>query len=77
MKAAVCYEFGKPLIIEDVNIDEPHKRKWNGSHRWHTSLLFYDSDGRFKALFCAEPNEPYTYIGIVKPKGITYFVVRD
>jgi S-(hydroxymethyl)glutathione dehydrogenase / alcohol dehydrogenase len=25
MKAAVCYEFGKPLVIEDVEIDPPHK----------------------------------------------------
>jgi S-(hydroxymethyl)glutathione dehydrogenase/alcohol dehydrogenase len=23
MKAAVCYEFGKPLVVEDVNIDPP------------------------------------------------------
>jgi Zn-dependent alcohol dehydrogenase len=25
MKAAICYEFGKPLVIEDVTIDEPGK----------------------------------------------------
>ena len=23
MKAAVCYEFGKPLIVEDVTLDAP------------------------------------------------------
>ncbi|MEZ4560765.1 MAG: hypothetical protein R3A10_19455 [Caldilineaceae bacterium] len=23
MKAAVCYEFGKPLVIEDVTLDPP------------------------------------------------------
>jgi S-(hydroxymethyl)glutathione dehydrogenase/alcohol dehydrogenase len=23
MKAAVCYEFGKPLVIEDVSLDPP------------------------------------------------------
>jgi Zn-dependent alcohol dehydrogenase len=23
MKAAVCYEFGKPLVVEDINIDPP------------------------------------------------------
>ena len=23
MKAAVCYEFGKPLIVEEVEIDPP------------------------------------------------------
>ena len=23
MKAAVCYEFGRPLVIEDVDIDSP------------------------------------------------------
>ena len=23
MKAAVCYEFGKPLVVEDIEIDEP------------------------------------------------------
>jgi Zn-dependent alcohol dehydrogenase len=25
MKAAVCYEFGKPLVIEDLDIDAPRK----------------------------------------------------
>ena len=25
MKAAVCYEFGKPLIVEEVDIDSPQK----------------------------------------------------
>lgn len=25
MKAAVCYEFGKPLVVEEVDIDHPHK----------------------------------------------------
>ncbi len=25
MKAAVCYEFGKPLVVEEVNIDPPQK----------------------------------------------------
>jgi len=25
MKAAVCYEFGKPLVVEDVEIDSPQK----------------------------------------------------
>jgi len=25
MKAAVCYEFGKPLVVEDIEIDSPHK----------------------------------------------------
>jgi S-(hydroxymethyl)glutathione dehydrogenase/alcohol dehydrogenase len=25
MKAAVCYEFGKPLVIEEVNLDPPGK----------------------------------------------------
>ena len=25
MKAAVCYEFGKPLVVEDVNIEPPGK----------------------------------------------------
>jgi Zn-dependent alcohol dehydrogenase len=23
LKAAVCYEFGKPLVIEDINLDPP------------------------------------------------------
>ena len=23
MKAAVCYEFGKPLVVEDITIDPP------------------------------------------------------
>jgi NDMA-dependent alcohol dehydrogenase len=25
MKAAVCYEFGKPLVVEDVDLDPPQK----------------------------------------------------
>ena len=25
MKAAVCYELGKPLVVEDINIDPPQK----------------------------------------------------
>jgi S-(hydroxymethyl)glutathione dehydrogenase / alcohol dehydrogenase len=25
MKAAVCYEFGKPLVVEELNIDPPRK----------------------------------------------------
>ena len=25
MKAAICYEFGKPLVVEEVNIDPPQK----------------------------------------------------
>ena len=25
MKAAICYEFGKPLVIEEVDLDPPGK----------------------------------------------------
>ena len=25
MKAAVCYEFGKPLVVEEIEIDPPKK----------------------------------------------------
>jgi S-(hydroxymethyl)glutathione dehydrogenase/alcohol dehydrogenase len=25
MRAAVCYEFGKPLVVEEINIDSPQK----------------------------------------------------
>jgi len=25
LKAAICYEFGKPLVVEDINIDAPKK----------------------------------------------------
>ena len=25
MKAAVCYEFGKPLVVEEIDINPPHK----------------------------------------------------
>ena len=25
MKAAVCYEFGQPLVVEDVEIEAPHR----------------------------------------------------
>lgn len=25
MKAAICYEFGQPLVVEEVEIDEPHE----------------------------------------------------
>ena len=24
MKAAICYEFGKPVVVEEVDIDPPH-----------------------------------------------------
>ncbi|MFC1953171.1 Zn-dependent alcohol dehydrogenase [Chloroflexota bacterium] len=27
MKAAICYEFGKPLVIEDIDIDPPQGRE--------------------------------------------------
>ena len=27
MKAAVCYEFGKPLVVEDVEIDSPGRNE--------------------------------------------------
>ena len=27
MKAAVCYEFGKPLAIEEVNLEPPRKNE--------------------------------------------------
>jgi len=27
MKAAICYEFGKPLIVEEIDIDPPRKDK--------------------------------------------------
>ncbi len=27
MKAAICYEYGKPLIIEEVNLDSPKKNE--------------------------------------------------
>ena len=25
MKAAVCYEFGKPLVVEEIDIDPPQE----------------------------------------------------
>ena len=31
MKAAICYEFGKPLVIEEINIDPPKIGEVKGS----------------------------------------------
>ncbi len=46
MKAAVCYEFGRPLVIEDVEIDDPQRDevrvKVHACAICHTDILYMD-----------------------------------
>ena len=57
MKAAVCYEFGKPLVIEDVEIDEPRHgevriRVW-ACAICHSDVLYIDGawGGKLPAIY--------------------------
>ena len=38
MKAAVCYEFGKPLVIEELTMRAPDARRGEGQGRRHGHL---------------------------------------
>lgn len=46
MKAAVCYEFGKPLVIEDIILDPPHgnevRVKLSACAICHSDVLYMD-----------------------------------
>ena len=48
MKAAVCNEFGKPLIVEDVEIDKPGKRevkiRMDATAICHSDIHFLNGD---------------------------------
>ena len=57
MKAAVCYEFGKPLVIEDVTLEPPQANevrvKIDACAICHSDILFIDGawGGRLPAIF--------------------------
>jgi S-(hydroxymethyl)glutathione dehydrogenase/alcohol dehydrogenase len=57
MKAAVCYEFGKPLVIEDVVLDPPQANevrvKLSACAICHSDILFIDGawGGRLPAIY--------------------------
>lgn len=57
MKAAVCYEFGKPLVVEEVTMDAPRrdevKVKLSACAICHSDILFIDGawGGQLPAIF--------------------------
>ncbi len=57
MKAAVCYEFGQPLVVESVAIDEPRanevKIKLSACAICHSDVLFIDGawNGTLPAIY--------------------------
>jgi Zn-dependent alcohol dehydrogenase len=57
MKAAVCYEFGKPLVIEDVVLDPPQANEVRialaACAICHSDILYMDGawGGRLPAIF--------------------------
>ena len=57
MKAAVCYEFGKPLVVEEVTMDAPRrdevKVKLSACAICHSDILFMDGacGGQLPAIF--------------------------
>jgi NDMA-dependent alcohol dehydrogenase len=48
MKAAVCYEYGKPLVVEELDIESPHKNevkiKMAATAVCHSDLHFMGGD---------------------------------
>ena len=48
MKAAVCYENGKPLVVEELDMESPHKNevkvKLAATAVCHSDLHFMDGD---------------------------------
>ena len=57
MKAAVCYEFGKPLVVEEISIDAPRrdevKVKLSACAICHSDILFIDGawGGQLPAIY--------------------------
>ena len=48
MKAAVCYEYGKPLVVEELDMESPHKNevkvKLSATAVCHSDLHFMSGD---------------------------------
>ena len=69
MKAALCYEFGKPLIIEDVLLDPPQQNEVRvrlvASAICHTDILYMDGvwGGDLPAVYGHEAAGVVTEIG--------------
>ena len=57
MKAAVCYEFGKPLVVEDVEIDPPQRGEVEvriaATAICHTDILLVRGEGGARAPLIA------------------------
>ncbi len=55
MKAAVCYEYGKPLVIEELEMESPHRRevkvKLAATAICHSDLHFISGDLPFPLPF--------------------------
>ncbi len=55
MKAAVCYEYGKPLVIEELEMELPHERevkvKLAATAICHSDLHFINGDLPFQLPF--------------------------
>lgn len=69
MKAAVCYEFGKPLVIEDVLLGPPQANevrvKLSACAICHSDILFIDGawGGRLPAIYGHEAAGVVTEVG--------------
>ena len=73
MKAAVCYEFGKPLVVEEINIDPPKagevKVKMAATAVCHSDIHFIRGELGGKPP-CVPGHESAGYIEEVGP-GVT------
>jgi Zn-dependent alcohol dehydrogenase len=79
MKAAVCYEFGKPLVIEDVVLDPPQANevrvKVSACAICHSDILYMDGawGGTLPAIYGHEAAGVVTEVG----PGVTLANVGD
>jgi Zn-dependent alcohol dehydrogenase len=70
MKAAVCYEFGKPLLIEDVVLDPPQTNevrvKLSACAICHSDILYMDGawGGTLPAIYGHEAAGVVTEVGL-------------
>ena len=65
MKAAVCYEFGKPLIVEEVDIDSPQK----GEVKVRTAAVAM-------RIFAATPKASPSYAWLIQPGAFSHGLRR-
>ncbi|MCB0000649.1 MAG: alcohol dehydrogenase catalytic domain-containing protein, partial [Anaerolineales bacterium] len=69
MKAAVCYEFGKPLVIEEVVLDPPQANevrvKLAACAICHSDILYMDGGwgGTLPAIYGHEAAGVVTEVG--------------